>query len=296
MATWTKQEIEQKIRQVTGRFSSNELSEVQLQNRLNQFYQFTFPAELKLDRNLGYYEFLTTPNQPTYDLPTNYVNFKTPATIDNFELLWYQSPTTFANENSEQITRLTEWTGDGATVAFSTTVTGFPIYPGTVVITDNVESFEDTNETYTISNVGVAGSLGGSATLNYSTGTISVTFATAPTNGQNIYLSYVVFQPGRPQSVLKYNNQFKFYPVPDTAYRFKVPAWKVFDALTNGTDIPELEEWGPCLAYGTSKQIFADAGEMDRYAEVHVLYKEQLNYVLKRTLNDLLNVRAMPNF
>ena len=132
--------------------------------------------------------------------------------------------------------------------------------------------------------------------VNYSTGGITVNFNTAPANGQNIYLSYETFSAGRPTAVLLYNNQFQFYPPPDTAYRFKLKAYAVVTPLSNATDRPELDQWGPCIAYGAARDILADLGEMDAYAEITALYKEQLAYVLKKTNQNLLNTRAAPNF
>lgn len=296
MATWNFDDIKIKTRQVCGRLSAVELSENELETRINQFYQFTFPAEVKVDREFTFYELNTLANQQTYAYPTGFTNFVQPATMDNLSLIWYQDPATFEQNNPQQITRLTQWTGDGVTTVFTTTVTGFPILPGTTIITDNTETFTDTNTTYTTSNVNLSSNSGGSGTVNYSTGVVSVTFAVAPVAAQNIYLSYIVFVPGRPQAVLSYDEQFTFYPVPDTVYRFKVQAYKIPPALVNATDVPDRPEWGPCIAYGTARDIHADYAEMDRYQEVTALYKEQLGYVLNRTNQNLLNTRASPNF
>lgn len=297
MATWTLADIQTKVRQVTGRLSQNEMTNTELIDRINKYYQYTFPAEVKLEKKHSYYEFLTSVNQPTYTFDnTTYTNVEPPAVIDYLDLLYYQEPARFFANNPYQITRLTPWTGDGVTVAFNTTVTGFPILPDTLVISDNVETFEDTNKTWTEANVNITGSLGGTATVNYSTGVISVTFSSPPPNGQLIYLSYVLFQPGRPAAVLFYDNEFTFFPPPDTAYRFIMKAYKRVDPLVNATDTPELPQWGPCIAYGTARDIFSDYGENDAYAETTVLYKEQVAYVLNRTEQNLLNTRAMPFF
>lgn len=297
MATWTLADIRTKVRQVTGRIVTTELSNNQLDNYINRYYQYTFPAELKLERKHTYYSFLTSANVAFYELPnTDYTNWEPPATVNNLEVLWYQDPGAFLMQNPDQVTSSVAWTGDGSTTLFTTTAQGFPIMPDSIVITDNVEVFEDTNTTWTTSNVNIVGSEGGNATVNYSTGAISVTFNTAPADGQNIYLSYVQFQPGRPTAVLLYNNQFRFYPVPDTAYRFLVKAWAIVTPLTNATDVPDLPEWGPCIAYGASRDIHADFGELDAYAQVTSLYKEQLAYVLKRTNQNLLNTRSAPTF
>lgn len=306
MAEWTLSEIRQKVRQVTGRYSPQELSNEQLDEYINKYFQFTFPAELKLERMHTYYEFLTVGNQQAYDLPTGYVNFEPPATLDNLSLLWYQEPSSFYDNNPENVNRQTIATGDGVTTVFNATAGSFPILPASAVVTDNTEVFQDTNTDFTASPVVIAGSLGGTATLNYNTGALTVTFNTAPASGQNIYFSYVQFQAGRPTAVLLYNNQFKFSPVPDTAYRFRAKAYAnqlvttaagvTATQFVNATDKPFIEQWGPCIAYGTSRDIHADKGEMDAYQEVTMLYKEQLAYVLKRTNQNLLNTRAQPFF
>jgi len=297
MATWILSDIRQKVRQVTGRFSSNELTNVQLDDYINKYYTLTFPSEVKLEQKHVYFTFTTAAIQAFYDQPeTTYTNFEPPATVNNLKLLWYQDPASFFDNNPLQYTFLTPWTGDGATVTFSTTVTGFPIYPGTLTISDTVELFQDTNEDWTKSDVTITGNQGGTATINYNTGSVSVTFATAPLNGQNITLNYVIFQAGRPVSILMYNNQFQLFPVPDQAYIIKMRAYSVVSALVNATDTPDLSEWGPMIAYGAARDIFSDYGELDAYAETTELYKEQKNYVLTRTCQDLLNTRAAPNF
>ncbi len=50
MATWILSDIRQKVRQVTGRFSSNELTNVQLDDYINKYYTLTFPSEVKLEQ------------------------------------------------------------------------------------------------------------------------------------------------------------------------------------------------------------------------------------------------------
>ena len=297
MSTWNKAEIIQKIRQVTGRFSEGDMSNNEISDRLNKYYQLRFPAEVKLEQKYVFYEFLTSENQATYATPDEtYTNFEQPATVNNLSMLWYQDSTKFENENPLQYYFSNPWTGDGATVTFTTTVTGFPIYPSTLTITDNTESFEDTTTTWTTADVTITGSLGGIATINYDAGTVSVTFTAAPANGQLIYLNYVLFNAGRPEAILYFANQFQFFPVPDQTYKIKMKSYQVVSPLVEATDTPELNEWGPCIAYGTSLGIFADFGENDLYSETTALHKEQISLVLTRTEQDLLNVRAMPNF
>lgn len=306
MANWSLSEIRQKVRQVSGRYSPQELSNEQLDEYINKYYQYTFPADTKLERIHTYYEFLTVANQQSYDFPSGYINFEPPASVDRLSVLWYQDPASFYENNIQNVSRQTIGTGDGATTLFTATASSFPILPASAVVTDDTEVFQDTNTDFTASPVTITGSLGGSATLNYDTGALSVTFNTAPASGQNIYFSYIQFQAGMPTAVLLYNNQFTFYPVPDTAYRIKMKAYAnnlvltsagaTLAEFTNATDTPLLNEWGPCIAYGTARDIHADYGELEAYGQVTALYKEQLAYILRRTHQNLLNTRSQPNF
>jgi hypothetical protein len=139
--------------------------------------------------------------------------------------------------------------------------------PGSITIYDGIELFEDANTTWTTSDVTIMGSLGGVATINYSTGAISVTFSTAPITGAIINLNYIVFVASRPISILLYDNQFQVWPIPNQAYKIFMKAYSVVNALENATDTPYLNEWGRCIVYGTARDLLADSGEMDGYAE-----------------------------
>ncbi|NDY73978.1 hypothetical protein DO021_19605 [Desulfobacter hydrogenophilus] len=61
-------------------------------------------------------------------------------------------------------------TGDGSTKAYTGTVTGAPLEPGSVVVTDGVEAFADDGMGR------LTGDAGGSGTINCKTGAISVSF------------------------------------------------------------------------------------------------------------------------
>jgi hypothetical protein len=285
---WALSDIRRKVRQVTGRLSSNQLGTNQLDEYINNYYQFTFPAETKLEREHTFYEFETSPNTQEYTFPSGYTNFEPPVYLDMMPLLYYQDPTVYFQENPTQVTRLTPWTGDGVTVVFSTTIQQPPIIAGTVIVTDNTEVFNDDG------NGVLTGSLGGIGSVNYTTGAISVTFNTAPVSSQNIYLSFGGYVAGAPTAVLLYNNVFTFYPIPDTVYRVMVKAYAIPSPLVDATDTPVLEEWGEALAYGAARDICIDFGETERYSEITQLYKEQIAYIMTRTHQNLLNERTRP--
>lgn len=288
---WTFADIKRKTRQVTGRYSPTELSEVRLGEYVNNYYQFTFPAEVKLEREHTFYEFNTVANQQQYTLPNStFTNFEPTIWVDEQPILWYQEPNEFFQQNPQCLLRSTPWTGNGATLNYSTTIQQPPILPGSVIVTDNTETFTDDG------NGLLVGDMGGVGNVNYTTGFVDVTFNAFPANGQNIYLTVIIFVANRPTAVMLYNNVFWFYPIPDTVYRCRVKAYRIDSPMVNATDTPRLEEWGEAIAYGAARDIHADYGEMDRYQEVTALYKEQIGYVLTRTCQNLLNTRSRPMF
>lgn len=292
---WTLQDIRTKVRNVTGRLSPEELTTSQLDQYINNYYVYTFPAEVKLDAKLVNYEFLTTAYTREYDAPTGYTNFVPPAVMDNLQLDWYQNEAYFGENNPYQYQLSTIANGDGVTVLFNGSLGSQFILPGsTFVSAENINGEDVNTDFYAASSFTGAGIV--SASVNYTTGAFSVTFTNPPSNGANINVSWIPFVPGRPTAVLWFGNKFTFFPVPDTAYRFKVAAYQIVAPLVEPTDTPDFQEWGPCIAYGASRDIHSDLGEMDAYAQVTALYKEQLAYVLKRTHQNLLNTRAFPNF
>ncbi len=381
MANWTLSEIRTKTRQVSGRLSVSELSNSQIDEYINKYFQFEFPAEVKLNRNYTLHEFNTTADTQDYDFPANFTNFVPDATLDRREILFYQNPDAFYRDNPENITRVSPWavpataaitgftnanpgvltvstttgfnggdsitvsgiteTGAGTTLngtftiasktantittgtdtsafavyassgtvtqiitAFSTTLSGLPIVPGSIIVDDKVEVLTDTDDgdgTGTLT-----GDKGGSGDINYSTGVLNVTFNTAPTANNVVQVSYIQFRSGFSTSVLMFENKFKFFPIPDRAYRFRIKAWSLSyvkpvsganqTTFILSTDKPLQEEWGPSIAFGAARRIASDFGEMDRYSELTVLYKEQINYILKRTHIDLESSRALPMF
>ena len=119
MSTWNLANLRQKVRQVSGRYSLSELTNNQLDDYINKYFQFEFPAEVKLNRNYTLHEFNTTANTRDYDFPAGFTNFVPAATIERQDIEFYQSPDQYYAMNPDYVSRFSTWTGDGATVAFA---------------------------------------------------------------------------------------------------------------------------------------------------------------------------------
>jgi len=76
-------------------------------------------------------------------------------------------------------------TGDGATKAFSGTLTNFPVHPGSVVVGDGTEAFRDDGYGRLV------GDAAGTGTIDYETGDIAVSFNANVTNAVDVEVDYV---------------------------------------------------------------------------------------------------------
>jgi len=81
-------------------------------------------------------------------------------------------------------------TGDGSTKAFTGTLASYPVEPGTLAITDGVETFADDGSGR------LTGSAGGSGTINYRTGAYAVTFNANVVNEVDVTADYVTAVDG----------------------------------------------------------------------------------------------------
>lgn len=81
-------------------------------------------------------------------------------------------------------------TGNGSHTTFNLTLPYVPVAAGTVSVTDGVETFSDDGAG------NLTGSGGGSGTVNYTTGAVSVTFNAAPANLAPIQVGWRARRPG----------------------------------------------------------------------------------------------------
>src|SRR5690606_22235857 len=129
-------------------------------------------------------------------------------------------------------------------------------------------------------------------TIDYVTGTFTVTFPTPPANLEPIIAEVVPVQVSKPQSLLYYNNTFFARPVPDQSYAIQFEAYKRPTELLALNQSPELAEWWQYIAYGAAKKIFEDRMDLDSVQLIMPEYKQQERLVLRRTLVQQTNERV----
>lgn len=290
---WTLADIRTKVRAVTGRPSADQISDADLDNYINNYYVFTMPFELKEQITDQFLKFKTTPGVDIYSFPGGYFTDSPGAYADGFPLIFYQDVDIFYQDWPQQYAVDNLATGDGTTSAFSGGLQNPPVIIGTLFITAD----DPTGTQQVVQDQGDGTLTGdGTGTVNYLTGAYTVTFNTAPASSANIYAKYQGYSANRPQGVLFFNNEFTLRPVPDQAYQIQMQGYIKPTSLTDDTDTPLQEEWGPLIAYGASLEVFEDSGDTENFDRYFPVFKRFENVALGRTVQQLTEQQSVPRF
>lgn len=146
MAGWTYQDIANKVRNVTGSPSTDQLSASDLSNYINNYYVYSMPFELKEQIQLEFLDFKVFPGINVYDFSTVGGLFLTDqpgAYADGFPLIFYQDPDIFYQDFPQQYATDNVATGTGSQTTFNGGLQNPPIIIGTLYITDGTQVLQD---------------------------------------------------------------------------------------------------------------------------------------------------------
>lgn len=304
MSTWNYSEIRSKVRNLTGRPDASMMTDATLLKYINKYYQFVLPKELKILWGYTYYKFYTQPNVDQYVGPINEFQTLNPQVwADGFPIQWYLNPNTFYAAYPQQMNKAVIGTGDGVTATFNFTISAYPLIRGSVYVSDGVTVAQDD---------GAGGFLTpNSGSINYTTGVVSVTFASIPASNASVSVTSTTYQPNRPQSILYFQSQplddstvsvrdntkvFVLRPIPDQVYEIKMQGIQLPMPFVNDTDVPFREDLGPLIAYGASIEIFEDFNQTDQVQEILPSYNRYKDISMQDTYEELLYERALPAF
>ncbi len=300
MANVTLTDLIAKVRQLAARPSPNQISDNEIINYINLFYEFDFPQQLKMFDFRTNFSFVTQPNQDIYplasfsgDVLNVYKSFEPPVYAAGFAMLYYQSQDLFYRNWPKLATSTNLSTGDGTTGAYTGTLNSTPALKGSVLISvvgpaGNALVAQDNGTTGTLTGDVTAGS------VNYTTGAVTVTWNAAIPSGNTITAQWVAYQSSRPLSMLFFDNKFVLRPVPDQAYSIEIQAFLTPTAYiaSNPGATPFLNEYFQVLAYGATCKIFVDSLEMDNFAAIRPLYMEQLALCERKSIMQIKTQRA----
>ena len=349
--TWDLNRLRYTIRKITGKFDTTQLpdtsvGEISISNPsaiddyINDYYLYDMPEDLRSLRLRDFYTFTTLPNCGTYSIPQNVIQIYDPVYVDNYQFAFYQSPNIFyriwpeLNFIDAAISVTSTSTGVGP---YTFTLTQTPVQQGTVVIglqpnqdgnpSPRLETFTDTDQPIPLDlpsqqffvNPGtLTGTFGGTGTIDYLTGAVSITFANTPPDAVNINAHYHPYVASRPRDIMVWQQQIFLRPIPNDVYAVKMMAYMlpttVLSSATNATvrpsidssgniqgfsgnsgslptDLPQFNEFWQLIAYGSALKIFAEDGDHQEYANYTPYYEKAKLLAQRKTLKQLAQDR-----
>lgn len=314
--------IRTKVRRLTGRPSSQQITDQQIDEYINTFYQYDFPEHLRVFSNTDTFTFLTQPNVDTYDMNSRtpdtpqfnelivdfdgesrpavdvFYNLQPPAYITGYESFYSQSREQFFRTYPFLGDITTSLTGNNTPGPYTFTIPNVPVLQfsisiGAIDISNETLEVIDNPEdrstgSWVISNrtTPVTGS------IDYISGQGTITFASSVPLGNEITIISTPYEANRPQAVLFYNNKITLRPVPDKVYPVELNAFLTPAALLSSTDNPLLKQWWQYLAYGAAKKIFEDSQDPEGIEQIIGGLKEQETLVLHRHIVQQTNERT----
>lgn len=104
------------------------------------------------------------------------------------------------------------------------------------------------------------------------------------------------YEESRPQDVLYYDQSLIFRAPPDDAYTMYFASIKKPESLSDDTDYPTQEEWGPTIASGASLEALEDMQNSERAAEVMQIHERNKNILMRKVHNQYSEYRSIPSF
>jgi hypothetical protein len=315
MANSTLAAIRTKVRRITRSPSASQISDAALDEYINTAILYNFPEQLRLFSLRTTLTFYTQPfvdvyrtdtidpTNPLYNFRNKYIAVHPPLFLAGVQSLYTQQRDVFYGYWPQTNTIAdTQLRGNGAAGPFAGIIQAHPCLQSNVVL-----SCLDASGTsmvlvdYPVSNT--LGALGlpnqpqvlpsPYGQINYVTGAFTAVFSGLTAVQAVIYSSVIAYQPGKPLSVLYYDDTFTMRPVPDKTYTVQLEVDVRPTELINSTDVPYLEQWWQYISYLACKLIFEDRMDLESTQMIMPALKEQEDFVLRSTLTQQANERTV---
>lgn len=283
MTVWNLNRLRYAIRKITGKYDTTQIPDTSvgepsltnppgIDDYINDFYLYDFPECLRSLRLKDFYTFTTIPNCGTYALPQTIYQLEPPIYVDNYQFAWYQSPDIFYRIWPElDFIDQNLFSPDGVEKSFTFNLTQTPVQQGTVTIgllpnqaTAPFPAAYPQLETFTDKDVPVPldlpfqqqfvnpgtlyGNLGGTGKIDYITGEVTITYASAPPIGLTSSCHYHPYVASRPRDIMFYQQQLFVRPIPNDVYTVKLLAYQMptvaLAQATNAVDQPQIDPDG----------------------------------------------------
>jgi len=139
MVANTLSTIRNKVRKVTARPSTNQITDDQIDFYINTFYLYDFPEHLRLRSLQTNYIFVTKPNVEKYEFPVEeYVSLDAPAFIGGYRVGFYQDQSVFYGIWPKLNFIQTVGTGDGTSTPTLSNLSNIPCIPNNVTLSATI--------------------------------------------------------------------------------------------------------------------------------------------------------------
>ena len=121
-------------------------------------------------------------------------------------------------------------------------------------------------------------------TVNYQTGEMDFTLPNTVSLqlGTNLDVRVSQYQPGRPYSMLFWNNNFTVRPVPSQVHKIEIETYLTPVQFFDQTDSPILAQWWQYIAIGTAIHILEDRNDFEGVNSLMPIFQRQQALVLER--------------
>lgn len=299
------------VRKMTGRYSTAQLTDSQIDTKINLFYTLQFPEEFKTLKLEKPYVFTTIPNVDTYNFPyqnnlpggaVGNITISPPVYCQGYLLRYFQDRTEFFNKWPKLVTLTQINVGDDTVGPYTGVIPFFPFLRGQVdIFGNNVESAVLITATQSgfnlvLQDVPVSGQDVGnlfdqdgnmSGTVNYITGQYTLKPVNPIPDNVPINVQAKPYAPSRPIDILFWNYQMVFRPVPANIYQIEFTISQQPTELIADNSVPELDEWYLFICAGAAKLIYIDFPDPEGMAYVEKTFEEQRLIAQRRTLKQI---------
>lgn len=262
-------DIISKVRRITKSPSQAQITDAQIIQYINTYFLYDFPQEIRIKNCLSNYNFSTIPFQETYRLPTDtIITVEPPVYINGYQSFFTQSQDQFYRLYPRLGIENTGPSGNGTVGPYTVTLAPPAGVTSQGVLQNNVAlnlsdsttglSVAAGTDTPASTTTGVLTGNGiASATINYITGIILVTFTSPVPATSTINVWYVPYVVNRPTAVLLYGDTLYLRPIPDNTYIVNIQAYINPIAAINGASFnpPIGQTYTPPVGSGTNDPV-----------------------------------------
>ncbi len=289
--------IKKKARRLSGATSPDQLSESDLEEYIDVFYEQDFPSHLKIWNLHDKFEFFTVANEDQYAFDTDLFHAVVPPVyIDGYQSFYTNSRDEFFRIYPKLSTEQTGPAGDGTTGPYAITLNALPVLKRQVTI--SVIDTSGATQTVFDRPQALANNVGdlidstdnttNRGTVNYITGVVSVTWPNTVAATENTLVRFHAYQANRPSAMLFFKDNFILRPVPDRVYRVVVDVWQKPTQLLSATNhsdanTPDVQQWWQYIAIGAAIKVLEDRQDVESIKNIMPSFKDQEAKIVYRT-------------